>query len=453
MSGYLNRFKGNRLVKHVMVLAGGTAFAQLITVLLLPVLTRLYTPEDFNVFAVYVALVSVMSVAASLRLDIAIPIPEDDVSAANVFAVALVAAVIISALIAVPAFLFSAEVSALLNQPFLQPYLWVVPLGVFSASVYSVFQYWATRRKNFGLIARTKILQAASAGSVQIGLGMAAHSPAGLIFGNLTNSVIGALGIARKHWSQDKAAFSKVSTSRMRLVLKRYDQFPKYSTFEALANNAAIQLPVIVIAGYALGPEAGYLMLAMQIMQAPMALIGSAVAQVYLSVAPSAYRERSLGELTASMLGGLMKAGVGPLLFAGIVAPAAFGLVFGDGWGRAGVLVAWMTPWFIVQLLASPVSMALHVMDRQRSALALQLVGLGIRLGAVLVGTTWLLDYISELYAISGFIFYGLYLAVVLGVVSAPITVILSQLKSSVVWILLWGAMGIVVRIALSYWP
>jgi len=69
LSGCLIRIKENRLVKHVVVLAGGTAFAQLITMLLMPVLTRLYSPEDFNVLAVYVALVSVASVAASLLMN------------------------------------------------------------------------------------------------------------------------------------------------------------------------------------------------------------------------------------------------------------------------------------------------------------------------------------------------------------------------------------------------
>src|SRR5690606_8185783 len=183
---------------------------------------------------------------------------------------------------------------------------------------------------------------------------------------------------------------------------------------------------------------------------APMALMGSAVAQVYLSVAPSSRRDNSLGNLTASMLGGLIKAGVGPLICVGLVAPAAFGVIFGNAWERAGVLVAWMTPWFITQLLASPVSMALHIIDKQRTALLLQLAGLVIRLGAVSIGSMWYLDFISELYAISGLVFYGLYLSVVLYAVKPPLQVMLKHLKSSLGLILAWCIVGVLARVGLS---
>ncbi|MDT2264523.1 hypothetical protein P7H12_14360 [Paenibacillus larvae] len=53
-------------VKQVSVLAGGTAFSQLLLVAASPVLTRLYTPEQFGVLSVYVALLSIFTVIGSL---------------------------------------------------------------------------------------------------------------------------------------------------------------------------------------------------------------------------------------------------------------------------------------------------------------------------------------------------------------------------------------------------
>src|SRR5690606_30740867 len=124
----------------------------------------------------------------------------------------------------------------------------------------------------------------------------------------------------------------------------------------------------------AIGPEAGYLMLATRIMAAPVGLIGGSVAQVYLSQAPIEFRAGNLPNFTVGIIGALVKTGAGPLAFMGIIAPHVFPILFGLEWVRAGEMVAWLTPWFIVQFISSPVSMSLHVSGRQRTALVLQIL-------------------------------------------------------------------------------
>src|SRR5690606_34581923 len=100
-------------------------------------------------------------------------------------------------------------------------------------------------------------------------------------------------------------------------------------------------------------------------MAAPMGLVGGDVAQVSVSRAPEKYRSGELAEFTARVIEGLVKTGVGPLLFVGIIAPPVFAIVFGVEWRRAGEIISWMTPWFIFQFISSPVSMVMHVTDRQ----------------------------------------------------------------------------------------
>ena len=110
-----------------------------------------------------------------------------------------------------------------------------------------------------------------------------------------------------------------------------------------------------------------------------------------------------------------MKAGVGPLLAVGILSPLVFETVFGEGWGRAGRLVAWMTPWFIMQFLATPVSMAIHVTGHQRAVFFLQIFGLILRVSLVFVAAQFSNAPVSEAYALSGALFYFIYLWLVLG--------------------------------------
>ena len=393
-------------VRSVGVLAGGTAAAQAVIVLTLPMLTRLYTPEDFTVLAVYAAMLGIVAIAACLRLEIAIPLPSRDEDAANLLALSLIFAAVTAATTGIVVWLFAENILRLIDQAPLGPYLWLLPLGVWLASSYSALQFWATRKSNFSTISRTRVVQAIGGSGVQVGFGWAGIAPFGLLLGHMIGSGAGVFGLSRKILKNDSAAFHSIRPTNMLRLLREYDRFPKYSTFEALANILGLQLPLIIIAALAIGPEAGFLMLAMRAMKAPMDLIGGAVAQVYLSRAPEELRNRNLGKFTNEVLAGLLKVGVGPILFAAFVAPPVFSFVFGEQWIRAGEIVVWMTPWLIFQFLSSPISMVMHIRNRQRTMLAVTIIGLLLRLAAIGFAGRYDQLHFVEYFAISGGIFY-----------------------------------------------
>jgi len=446
----LSTIYADGFLRSVGVLVGGTTLAQALVALSLPVVSRLYTPNDFALLAVFAGLLSVLSVAACLRFDLAVPMPEDDADAANVLALALGFSLLFSIALALAVLTAAEPIAVRLRQPALQPYLWLIPIGVLCAGTYNALQSWAVRTRSFSTIARTRVSQALAATGTQIGAGWLGFTPVGLLLGQVLSAGAGCMGLAVRALRKDSNALSKVSHSRMRAQFRVYDRFPKFSTLEAACNAAGMHLPIIIIAAVAVGPEAGYLMLAMAAMQAPMALIGNAVAQVYLSRAPQEYRDGTLDTFTTSVLGGLLKAGVGPFVFAGLVAPQAFSIIFGQEWYRAGVLVSWMTPWFVTQFLAVPVSMALHVTSNQRTALALQLGGLVLRVASVAVAGRIAVQYVAEAYALSGFAFYGIYILTVVTVVGAERRRVLQQLRMSLPATALWAVAGLATAIVLS---
>lgn len=433
------------------VLAGGTAFAQALTVLVLPFLTRLYTPADFSVLAVYISMLGLVSVVACLRLEIAIPIPKQDEDAANVLAIALCTSATTAALLGMATWLYPQHLVELVDQPALAPYLWLLPLGVWLASSYSALQYWATRKKNFTAIAKTRLSQAVGGASTQIGMGWAGISPFGLLLGHMINSGAGVIGLGRCALTQDRLALKSISLSGMRRVFREYDQFPKYSTFDALANTAGTQLPIIIIAAMAIGSEAGFLILAMRVMQAPMSLIGRAVSQVYLSRAPQEYRAGNLAKLTAEVLGGLARTGVGPLLFVGLIAPPVFDVVFGDEWRRAGELVVWMTPWFVFQFLASPISAAMHVRNWQKAMLGLTISSFVLRLGAVGFAAHFDQQHLAEYYSLSSAIFYfACYWTFTYAGGLVPLAA-MRIFRRAVQPLTIWVLLGLICRLLLEY--
>ncbi|WP_303755785.1 lipopolysaccharide biosynthesis protein, partial [Acinetobacter baumannii] len=154
------------------------------------------------------------------------------------------------------------------------------------------------------------------------------------------------------------------------------------STLEALANTSAIQLPLIIIASLMIGPEVGYLMLAMKIMTLPMGLLGSTISQVYYAQAAEKKQQGSLKEYTIDILIQLQRISclipIGSLILYFLIP-----FLLGSKWYRTGEIILWMAPWFVLQFIASPISMGMHLQGKQKQMLILAVSGLLLRIGAI----------------------------------------------------------------------
>jgi O-antigen/teichoic acid export membrane protein len=208
---------------------------------------------------------------------------------------------------------------------------------------------------------------------------------------------------------------------------------------------------MLLISAFA-GAEAGFLLLALQIMAAPMGMVGASVSQVYVSRAPSELRDGRLAQFTAGILRRLMQIGIGPLVFAGLVAPGILPLILGAEWSRTGEIVTWMVPWMILQFLASPVSMALHVTGRQHFSMILQIVGLVLRVGPILiVEFVWQDGYVAAL-ALGSALSYGLYLMTVLWTAGIQSGIILHGIaRLAVIYWLPWLLLGFVAKYTVDF--
>ncbi len=406
----LGKLKGSRVLsssfaRDVAKLVIGTVFGRGIILLSLPIVTRLYTPEDFTILAIYLGIITTIAVASCMRLEIAIPLADNDDDAANLLGLSLISVVTVAAVVAGVVLFASEPVANLLGKPEIQPHLWLVPVGVFMAGSYSAFQYWATRAKRFSSIAKTRVTQSFVGVSTMIGLGLLKFSPIGLLLGHTLTAGAGNVQLGRQAFVTDVKILRAVSWSGLKASLRKYKNYPLFSAPEALANIAGIQVPVILIAAMA-QDEAGFLLLATQVMSAPMALLGASISQVYVS---RAQEERSQGRLASFTLGitkRLFMIGLPPLMITGLLAPRAFPYLFGSEWERAGVIVAVIVPWMALRFIASPISMVMFVVGQQRSMLMLTVFGAVFRIGLLVVVATQSSQNAVLAYAVASAGFY-----------------------------------------------
>lgn len=407
----------SKFVKRVLLLATGTALGQVIAIIALPILTRLYAPESFAVLAVYVSILAIISSIAGLCFEYAIPLPKQDKVAAALCSMAVFSTLLITTLAGLLVNL-SPQLINQLTEHKIAGYLWLIPVGVFAIGMYNALQYWSTRKKQFGLIAKTRVTQSLTGTGAKLLAGWYfIGATVGLIIGQLLSQGAGFISLGLSILKNDSRTFKALKKKHFIVAAKRYKNFPKYTTLAVLANTAGIQVPILLIAYFALGAEAGYLMVAMQLMSAPLSMIGGAVSQVYLAEGAEKYHQGELRAFTKTTIWGLVKVSFVPLALLFFVAPWLMPLLLGENWGRTGTLISWMVPWFFMQFITSPVSTALYFTEKQRLALVLQIAGLLIRTLMVFLAGIFAVDIIGEVYALSGLLFYMIYLLVVLHVI------------------------------------
>lgn len=420
----------------VLKLSFGTLCGRLIALAVLPALTRLYSPQDFALLAVFLALVSTLAVAACLRLEIAIPLAKNDTEAFEVLILALIVLSTITLVVLIPSLLLPGTLARWLGAPEIARFLWLVPLGVALSGIYSVMQYWATRARRFGDIARTRITQAVSGVVTMLALGWVGLAPLGLLLGNMLNIGAGGVSLAASALRHHKGPLNTLTLHTLVETLRRHRKYPLFATPEALLNIAGVQVPVLIIAYHA-GAEAGFLLLAMQVMTAPMKLMGSSISQVYLTHAPQKYCDGTLATFTLSIMRRLALVGVGPLILAGALSPSIFPLIFGADWARAGEIVTWLVPWMVLQFIASPVSMVMYVVGRQKAMLALTMLGVVMRVGGVLIALRATLDSLVAGFVLGSIAYYLAVMGFVMNAAGFALEQWVSLLKTFFDWRLL----------------
>ena len=359
------RLRGGSFFAQVAVLVGGAAFAQALGVAAMPVLTRLYTPGDYGVFAVYASLLAILAAINSLRYELAVSLPKDEEDGASLLALVLALVVTLSAILGGTAWVLREQIAAWTKTPDLARYMWLLPLGLVLLGIYRGLTYWAIRRQAFGHIARTRVNQGIASVVVQIGMGLLQLRPLGLLVGSIVGQSSGSGTLAALAWRQDREALKSVSWRNLRRVAWRYRRFPLFSG-SVLLNIVGTRLPSLLIASAFGADIVGGFALVMRVLGWPMQFIGAAVGQVYIGEASRLVREDPTKQYALIVRTTRRLALMGlSILVIGLLAPMVFAFVFGDRWREAGVYCQVLAPMIFAQFVVSPISNLTNVVERQ----------------------------------------------------------------------------------------
>ncbi|HTG48191.1 MAG TPA: lipopolysaccharide biosynthesis protein [Actinomycetota bacterium] len=347
-------------------LSVATAIGQGLSLLAAPILARLVSPADFAVFGVYIALFSWLASIVCLRYEQAIVLPADDEDGAGVFSLALLSAVAVSACALVLVIGFGAPISRALGVPSLHGLLPLLPVGLLATGAVVAMNYLALRRKTYGPVMRSKIAQGVGTAAGQISLTAAGMGGPGLVVGDVIGRITGVLPYLRLHGLVD--AIRSASTDQIRRLARRYRRFPLISGPSSLINSAGLVAPVLLLTALFGARVGGLYTVALRLVGGPLDLVAASVAQVYVAQFGELLRTgeaMATRRLFRTYTFRLLKWGALPVLALAVLAPWLFGLVLGARWQEAGEFTRVLTPLFLADFAAYPLSQTLNLLERQ----------------------------------------------------------------------------------------
>lgn len=370
-----------------MVVAGGTAAGQLIAAASSPILSRLYSPNDFGVLAVYASILSIITAIASLRFEIAIPLPEKDEEAIKLLGLSLLCIVTMTAVSAAVLYALCDILLVWLKAENLRSYLWLLPIGLFFSGMYQALSFWCIRKEEFAVIARTKFIQSLSAVIVQLFMSLMTAGPLGLIVGQIIGLSSG-VNLFVRSVKQRWHLFSGIKLKDLSDTAKKYRNFFKYESPQVLINVIGQNIPQLMLATSFGITLSGFYLMAQKILGYPIALVGNSFRQVYYQKAVIASRDGKLYQLARKSTKNLSLIILLPLLLTIIVAPDLFAVIFGDGWRKAGEYARYIAIWSAMGVVNIPANAIIPILGVQRLYLIFEIIYFLARVAAAVTAVS-----------------------------------------------------------------
>ncbi len=368
----LNKLKPrSEFSRNVLTLMTGTTIAQAIPIAISPILTRIYTPEDFGVLALFVAITSIFGSIANGRYELAIMLPRKDEDAINILALGFIINVIISSVLLCIIFIFHTEIIDILGNKEISYWLYLMPVSVFLIGCFNLLNYFNNRKKQYKDLAKANVYKSIASAIVQLGLGFTKAGVLGLISGQFISQLVSNITLLSN--IKRLNLFRYIKKNRMVYLTKRYKNHPVYLLPTTLFDTFSLKVPVFGINYFLSIGTLGQYALMERILAIPSGLIGGSIGQVFyrefnMFILDNKYHEAK--KLVVKVWKKLFFIGFIPVIIIMMYGNMIFGFVFGENWRVAGEIAQVMVVMYFVLFISSPTSSAYNVLEMQKLGLA-----------------------------------------------------------------------------------
>ena len=335
---------GSPTRKNFLTLVSGTTIAQVFSLIFYPILSRLFTPDEFGLLGSISTTSAIVVVLASCKYEAAIIIAKSRRERINLLALILLLAVVFCVGLLLIMFLFSDDALAFFNLSYMAGWIYVVPPVALSIVIYNCFNEWYVKDAAFSSLATNKII---NSGSVTLSkyLSGILKINGGLVIGDLIGRGISALSCIAFWIQKDKHLLKHVTWKRIKQAAKVYIDFPRYTLPDSLLNVFTGCIPIFFLASFYGETSLGYYVMTINVMSIPFVFVGQAVNDIFRNQASNDFEKLgNCKRIYTSYLRKLLPLAIIGLLGISYFLPYIFSFVLGAEWRIAGEYAQILAP-------------------------------------------------------------------------------------------------------------
>ncbi len=344
----------------------GTALSQVIPIVSLPIITRLYEQSDFGIYAYYLSIINLVVPMMSLRYEYSLALSKFKLESKVLLIVC-----IIPVLVLLIIFLFTSILISSFTDLKLNLYYYSI-LSIFPMSLSQILFFWYIKNNNYKIISIHKIVLSFIINALSIIFGIFGSTNYNLIFSYIIGQIIGFLFLSR---NISKALFKKkyIVRRQIKKIALKYSDFPKYEAPSCLLHAAHTNIHIIVITNFADSVMSGGYFLAYRVLQAPISLFTSSFSDAFYQKMANINSYEQINYEVNKCSDSIFNKTFIIYLIITILFQSYCEIIFGNNWVNAGIYFSIVSPQLYLSLLSSPYSHLLKIIGKQNLSLKINL--------------------------------------------------------------------------------
>lgn len=366
--------KKNSIWVGILHMGLGTVLAQMINIVVQPILTRVFPTETLGIYTYLISLATMIIPVASLKLDMLIVSEPNEKEAQYITDACIIINILISLIYAI-VIIVGYQVS---DNNIFNKYgiiIYVVPVLVFTNGLRFLFISYLNRYKEYKTISIIAIIREAIRAVIQVGAGFLSLGVFSLSMGYAVSPLFG-LNIQMRNYLKELKERPRINLKKFKeIVLVKGKRQILFLVPAQFINSFSASLVTISITALFSAKILGYYSAGVRILDIPIVFITSNVSKVcYQRISENVANKKPVLRTLMSViivLSAVSIMGFGTLY---VIAPRLSEIVFGQGYRVAGEYIRCLCVMYAVRLVATSFAGVYTVFKKQNFELILNIL-------------------------------------------------------------------------------
>ncbi|MBK9175541.1 MAG: lipopolysaccharide biosynthesis protein [Flavobacteriales bacterium] len=377
--------------RNVFTIFSGNSVVLISQLLLTPLIARIYGPEVYGIYGLFLALVVNMAAFADLGYSTAYVLPKEDREAMHLLRLNLFLLLVLTCVALVIGLLRHQLYAVLPDWSRLGKHILLLPVGLLGFGLIYFFTNVFTRHRAFSTSVYLGSTTTVSIRVFNLIYGVVSKGALfGLIIGDVLMNALASVAywIAMRRYGIS-ALFSGWDWKAIRAVAIAYKRYPLLTFPERWVSQLSGQLPIFLLIKEP--GVVGQFALSTSLLTMPLRLLGYSLNNVYIQKAAATAQEdpEHLGRITRGLYLRLFWIGLLPFTLLVFFSDLVFVLVMGEAWHGAGVITGYLGVFFLFRLVSEPMITLFYAQRKEHTVLFFG-IGLGAARLVAIVGALYL---------------------------------------------------------------